>query len=66
MNCKETIRLMCDYLEGKLTANDALALRRHFGQCKNCRLVLQGAQNTLDIYFDGEYGVPSLHKSQVA
>ena len=52
MNCKEAIRLVCEYLEGRLSPSVAFAIRRHISDCKNCRMVMDAAKQTLEVYFD--------------
>lgn len=52
MNCKTAVGTICNYLEGNLSAQGVMALRRHLEQCKDCRLVLDAAQRTLEIDFD--------------
>ena len=52
MTCKETIRMICQYLEGKLTQPVATAVQHHIGKCRNCRLVHETAKQTLEAYFD--------------
>lgn len=64
LTCKETIRLICEYLEGRLVPGVARDLRCHLDLCRDCRMVLEAARTTLEIDFDGE---PLVHqKPQVA
>lgn len=56
MTCKTAVRTFCNYLEGHLSAHVVMALRRHLDGCKECRLVLETAQRTLEINFN----VPAL------
>jgi hypothetical protein len=58
MTCRETVRLICEYLEGRLSSSVATAVSRHIDNCANCHMVLQAAQQTLDAYFDGHPEVP--------
>jgi anti-sigma factor RsiW len=53
MTCRETVRLICEYLEGRLSPGVADIVSRHIDRCSNCHMVLQAAQQTLDAYFDG-------------
>ena len=53
MTCRETVRLICEYLEGRLSPSVAAVVTGHIDGCSNCHLVLQAAQQTLDAYFDG-------------
>ena len=36
MTCRETIDLLLDYLEGRLSADDRAALDAHFAACPPC------------------------------
>jgi predicted anti-sigma-YlaC factor YlaD len=65
MTCKATIRLICEYLEGRLAPEVASEIQRHLAQCKNCRIVFDGAALTLEIFFDRELEAPTPH-SRVA
>ena len=60
MTCRETVRLICEYLEGRLAPSVAAVVTRHLDRCANCHLVLQAAQQTLDVYFDGHPEVPKI------
>jgi hypothetical protein len=64
MNCKSTIRMICEYLEGRLSAPVAIAMRKHIDGCTNCHLVLEAAQRTLEVYFDRDKC--EIDKAQVA
>jgi hypothetical protein len=57
MTCRETVRLICEYLEGRLSPSVAIIVKRHIGRCENCSLVLQAAEQTLDAYFDGHHDI---------
>lgn len=52
MTCKATIRLICEYLEGRLAPEVASEVQRHISYCRNCRTVFDGAALTLEVYFD--------------
>jgi len=54
MSCRDTIHLICWYLEGRLSASVESEIRSHLKDCSDCRLVLEAATNTLDRYFDQE------------
>jgi anti-sigma factor RsiW len=54
MSCKDTIHLICWYLEGKLSAPVEEEIRRHIEACADCHMVLKAAVNTLDRYFAEE------------
>jgi len=63
MTCRETVRLICEYLEGRLSPGVATVVSRHLDRCSNCHLVLKAAEQTLDVYFDGH---PHAPKARVA
>lgn len=54
MSCRDTIHLICWYLEGRLSSPVEAEIRRHLETCSDCRLVLEAAVNTLDCYFNSE------------
>ena len=51
MTCRDTIHLICMYLEGKLSPGVQSEIERHLHACSDCRLVLNAATTTLDRYF---------------
>ena len=54
MSCKDTIHLICWYLEGRLSSSVEGEIKRHLEACPDCHLVLDAAVNTLDRYFSAE------------
>jgi Putative zinc-finger len=54
MSCKDTIHLICWYLEGRLSASVEGEIKHHLETCSDCHLVLEAAVNTLDRYFSSE------------
>lgn len=54
MSCKDTIHLICWYLEGRLSTPVEDEIKRHLAACPDCHLVLDAAINTLDRYFTTE------------
>jgi anti-sigma factor RsiW len=54
MSCKDTIHLICWYLEGRLSTSVEEEIKRHLEACADCHLVLEAAINTLDRYFATE------------
>ena len=52
MTCRETIRLICEYLEDRLSPPIAAGIQRHLAHCKDCHAVLEAAEKTLEVYFD--------------
>jgi predicted anti-sigma-YlaC factor YlaD len=51
MSCRDTIHLICWYLEGKLSPSVSKDIEQHLSECSNCQLVLDAATSTLDQYF---------------
>jgi predicted anti-sigma-YlaC factor YlaD len=51
MSCRDTIHLICMYLEGKLSPSVQAEIEHHLQECADCRLVLNAATTTLDRYF---------------
>jgi anti-sigma factor RsiW len=51
MSCRDTIHLICWYLEGKLSPSVESEIKRHLEDCPDCHLVLDAANTTLDRYF---------------
>jgi predicted anti-sigma-YlaC factor YlaD len=54
MSCRDTIHLICWYLEGKLSPAVSQDIEQHLHDCSNCQLVLKAATRTLDQYFRPE------------
>ena len=52
MSCRDTIHLICWYLEGKLSPAVSHDIEEHLHDCANCKLVLKAATSTLDQYFE--------------
>ncbi len=51
MECRDTIHLICCYLEGKLSLSVEREIEHHLNQCRDCRLVLEAATKILDQHF---------------
>jgi Putative zinc-finger len=51
MSCKDTIHLICWYLERKLSPSVESEIERHLSECHDCHLVFEAANTTLDRYF---------------
>ncbi len=66
ITCKATIRLICEYLEGRLAPEVAGEVQRHLSYCENCRTVFDAAALTLEVYFDHEVEPVSADRSRVA
>jgi anti-sigma factor RsiW len=54
MSCRDTIHLICWYLEGRLSASVTSEIKRHLETCSDCHMVLEAAINTLERYFNSE------------
>jgi len=66
MTCKATIRLICEYLEGRLAPEVAGEVQRHLSYCRNCRAVFDAAALTLEVYFDRHVETVSTAAARVA
>ena len=51
MECRDTVHLVCWYLEGKLSPSVEREIERHLNRCRDCRLVLEAATKTLEQRF---------------
>ncbi len=51
MSCRDTIHLICWYLEGRLSPSVEGEIKSHLESCSDCHVVLEAAINTLDRYF---------------
>jgi anti-sigma factor RsiW len=54
MSCRDTIHLICWYLEGRLSESVESEIERHLEGCSDCHLVFDAAMNTLDRYFSSD------------
>ena len=66
MSCKDTIHLICWYLEGKLSPSVEAEIERHLTECADCHLVLDAANSTLDRYFSESATAPTGEGSKAA
>jgi len=66
MTCKATIRLICEYLEGRLAPEVASEVQRHLSSCKNCLTVFDAAALTLEVYFDRQIEPSEARTARVA
>ena len=66
MRCKATVRLICEYLEGRLAPEVASEVQGHMGDCDNCRAIFDAAKLTLEVYFDREIEPSVVNHSRVA
>jgi predicted anti-sigma-YlaC factor YlaD len=51
MSCKDTIHLICWYLEGRLSPAVESEIENHLSMCDDCRMVQEAATTTLDREF---------------
>jgi hypothetical protein len=51
MSCRDTIHLICWYLERRLSPHVEDEIASHLESCPDCRVVLDAATHTLDRYF---------------
>ena len=66
MTCKETIRLICEYLDGRLTPSVDLEIKEHLDRCRDCRTVLEAARKALGLDFGTGTELAPSRKSQLA
>ena len=66
MSCKDTIHLICWYLEGRLSESVEGEIKCHLKTCADCRVVLEAAINTLDHYFGTDRPAKTEAASQAA
>jgi len=59
MSCRDTIHLICWYLEHRLSPNVEDEISEHLNSCPDCRVVLEAATHTLDRYFGSVTGEPA-------
>jgi hypothetical protein len=51
LSCRQVMRLLSDFLEGKLDSRISTHLCQHTKRCDTCRLALDSARHTLATYF---------------
>jgi hypothetical protein len=66
MSCRDTIHLICLYLEGKLSPSVASEIQAHLEKCQDCRVVMDAAMNTLDRFFNQEPMTPAQTSTRAA
>ncbi|MDP9146343.1 MAG: zf-HC2 domain-containing protein [Acidobacteriota bacterium] len=57
MSCRDTIHLICWYLEHRLSPTVEHEITEHLEKCADCGLVLEAATRTLDRYFGSGQGL---------
>jgi predicted anti-sigma-YlaC factor YlaD len=48
LECRDVVEVVTDYLEGALSASDALLIDRHLASCEGCRRYLRQMRITID------------------
>ena len=66
MSCRDTIHLICWYLEHRLSPTVENEITVHLDGCADCRLVLDAATRTLDRYFGSTRNEEGKPTSQAA
>jgi len=66
LTCKDTRRLICEYLEEKLARGVAREFRQHLDLCKECFLLLEAARRVLEVEFDSRLRRRPKPKAQIA
>jgi predicted anti-sigma-YlaC factor YlaD len=66
ITCKATIRLICEYLEGRLAPEVGAEVQRHLSHCEYCRTIFDAAALTLEVYFDREVEAVPADRTRVA
>jgi hypothetical protein len=66
MSCRDTIHLICWYLEGKLSPSVEGEIEKHLRECPDCHVVLEAATTTLDRYFGPVRTVEAAADAKVA
>jgi anti-sigma factor RsiW len=54
MTCHLAIRLMCDYIEGRLSPLAEEQVSKHLASCPDCMRILDAAEETLEVYFGAD------------
>jgi anti-sigma factor RsiW len=54
MTCHLAIRLICDYIEGRLSPMAEEQVSKHLASCPDCMRILDAAEETLEVYFGAD------------
>ena len=54
MNCEGVIREISDYIDGALEPAAKLELERHLEHCEDCKVVVDQAKLTVEVFCDSE------------
>lgn len=52
VNCEEVWREISNYLDGEVEPDLRTAMEKHFHECRQCRTVLDGTRNVIELYGD--------------
>jgi len=50
LGCTEAIRNLSEFLDGELGFALAVALARHLGSCRDCRVIVDTTRKTIDFF----------------
>jgi anti-sigma factor RsiW len=54
MRCRQVIDKISEYIDGELDPELALELERHLAHCEDCRIVVDTAHKTVEIFHHTE------------
>ncbi len=54
MNCSVATKLICDYIEGRLSPLMEQQVSKHLAGCPDCLRILDAAEETLQVYFGAD------------
>jgi predicted anti-sigma-YlaC factor YlaD len=54
MTCHLATKLICDYIEGRLSPLAEAQVSKHLADCHDCMLILDAAEETLEVYFGAD------------
>jgi predicted anti-sigma-YlaC factor YlaD len=54
VNCRDVILEVSSYLDGDLTPEALVELKRHLDRCLDCRVIVDTVRKTIDIYCQAE------------
>lgn len=66
LSCSEVRKHLPDYLNGAVDADTAQQMRWHFGECKDCRMIVRSTVETFRQFFREKRSQNSLHRTHAA
>jgi anti-sigma factor RsiW len=54
LNCDDVIRELSNFIDGELDEAMKLEIESHFGDCEECRLIVDQTKRTIEIFCDCE------------